>query len=423
MHDQSLVWNTDRDLQVTSLTARLRGLAGIGGASVLHVSELWGSDDPLNVATVAHHWALDGEHLSFEATVRGGTFRFELQPLHDMTGATIGVAGRAVETQHCSHLHSDALRHAERVSGMGTWHEDLRTGLVTISEGLAMLLGIDPRTQPFEIRMFDHEDERERVAREISEQGREEYVCDHRVRCAASRVRTVRERVRTLVDDRGIAMARIGTLLDISDLKEREAELSELALYDTLTRLPNRASLEERLADALERCERDNRSCALLFADLDDFKAINDAHGHDFGDRVLASVAQRLNRHVRATDMVARLGGDEFVIVIEDLYSDEAALDAARKLLCSFDEPLVVDDRTVRVSASIGVATYPGAGTTPRELLQLADREMYTVKRNGGSGVKLARRQKESTVATAENPSCRVLSSPDPLHFATLESA
>ena len=422
MLDQTLVWNTDRNLQVTSLTARLRDLANIGNATALHVSELWGSDDPYNPAMVAHHWALDGEHLSFEATVRNGRFRFELQPLHDISGATIGVAGRAVEFQQSTHLHSEALRHAERVTGMGTWHEDLRTGLITISEGLAMLLGVEHGAQPFNIRVFDHEADRERVAREISQQSRDEYVCDHRVCCPGSRLRTVRERVRTIVDERGIAIARIGTLLDISDLKDREAELSELALFDALTRLPNRASLEERLADALARCERDNRSCALLFADLDDFKAINDAYGHDFGDRVLASVAQRLNRHVRATDMVARLGGDEFVIVIEDLYSNEAALDAARKLLRSLDEPFFVEDRTIRISASIGVATYPGAGTTPRELLQLADREMYAVKRNGGSGVKLAP-QKERAFPTDENSSCQAHSSPDRHRYATLESA
>lgn len=423
MHDQALVWTTDRNLQVTSLTARLRGLAGIGIGSALHVSDLWGKDGPFNVATVAHHWALDGEHLAFEATVGSGTFRFELQPLEDLKGLTVGVAGRAVEIQQHSPLQSEALRHAERFAGMGTWHEDLRTGAVAISEGLAALLGIEQHAQAFDIRSFDHDEERGRIAQELAAQSGDEYVCDHRILAKDSRVRTVRERVRTLVDERGVALARIGTIIDISDLKDREAELSDLALHDALTGLPNRAAIEERLAQALQRAEQTERKCAVLFLDLDDFKALNDAHGHHFGDAVLASVAQRLTRNVRATDTVGRIGGDEFVVLVEDVYTDAAALDAARKLLRSFDEPLLVEDRPVYVNASVGVATYPNAGKNVRALLQAADREMYIVKRNGGSGAKIAAPQEETSVRIDEKPSCPVRYSRDHRHFATRESA
>ena len=424
MHDQALVWTTDTKLQVTSLTARLRDLANIGNgtSAPVYVSDLWGKDDPSNVATVAHRWALDGEQLAFEATVRSGSYRFELQPLQDVTGTTIGVAGRAVEIQHHSPAQTDAHRHAERHAGMGTWHHDLRTGAITISEGLALILGADARTGAFDIRAYDHEGDREVIARSLAAQSPDDYTCDHRIRCPKSRVRIVRERLRTICDDRGIAVSRIGSLIDISDLKEREAELSELALYDALTRLPNRASLEERLAQALARCERSDRRCAVLFIDLDDFKAINDSYGHDFGDRVLSSVAQRLNRHVRGSDVVARMGGDEFVVVVEELFSDDAALDAARKLLRSLDEPLFVDERPVRMSASIGVATYPGGGTTPSRMLQMADREMYAVKRNGGSGVKLAKPEKETPVHADEKASCQVRYLRAPRPFATLES-
>lgn len=423
MHDQALVWNTDSQLQVTSLTARLRELAGVGSGMPLHVSDLWGNADPLSVAVVAHHWALDGEELAFETEIRGSAFRFELQPLHDLAGATIGVAGRALELRASDGLHSDALRHAERFAGMGTWHCDLRTDLVTISDGLGSLLGIEPRPYAFNIRTFDHPDERERIARSIAEQESDAYVCDHRVMCAGGRVRTVRERVRTIFDDRGLAIAQLGTLIDISDFKEREAELSELALHDALTRLPNRTSFEERLNAALTRCDRVGRRCAVLFADLDDFKAVNDAYGHDFGDRVLSSVAERLNRHVRSSDTVARLGGDEFVILIDELFSDEAALDAARKILRSLDEPFTVGNRSISVSASIGIATYPRCGASASELLAVADREMYAVKRNGGSGVKLAALREESAVHTDEKEKCQVRFSPEPRHFATLESA
>ncbi len=390
MYDQALVWNTDLGLQVTSLTARLRDFAAVGSGMPLHVSDLWGNDDPPGVTIAAHHWALDGEHLVFEATIRGRALRFELEPLHDATGATLGVTGRAVELEQRGGMHNEVLAHAERFAGMGTWHEDLRTGLVTISDGLRTLLGIEPKPASFDIRGFDHPDETTTIARTIIEQDRDAYVCDHKILCPNGRVRAVRERMRTIVDRRGVAIAQIGTLIDISDFKEREAELADLALHDGLTRLPNRCSLEERLEQTLARCARNKRGCAVLFADLDDFKAINDAYGHDFGDRLLVGVAQRLNRHVRGSDTVARLGGDEFVILVDELLSDEAALDAAHKLLRSLDEPFTIDGRTISLSASIGIATYPRCGTSAAELLTAADREMYEVKRNGGSGVKLA---------------------------------
>ena len=106
------------------------------------------------------------------------------------------------------------------------------------------------------------------------------------------------------------------------------AELYELALHDALTRLPNRPALEERMRASLARCERNGRRCAVLFIDLDDFKAINDARGHACGDRVLVAVGDRLTKHLRASDTVARIGGDEFVVLIDDLFTDEAAVDA-----------------------------------------------------------------------------------------------
>ena len=422
MNDQALVWNTDINLQVTSLTARLRGLAGVGARGSLHVSDLWGQSDPFAVAVVAHHWALDGESLSFDAPIRNESYRFTIQPLHDLAGSVIGVTGYAVETAPAS-LDLRALRQIERSAGLGTWHEDLRTGAVTISDGLAALLGTARGDRRLDLRAFDHPDDRDRIARTIVESETDRgYTCDHRVLCADGRVRSVRERMRVVSDDRGIAVARIGTLVDISDLKEREAELSELALYDALTRLPNRAALEERLAGTLARCARNERRCAVLFIDLDDFKSINDSYGHAVGDRVLTCVADRLGRQVRASDTVARLGGDEFVVVIDDLFTDDAGLDAARKILRSLDEPFPVNEHAIGVSASIGIAIYPRSGSTPQELLSIADREMYCVKRNGGSGVKAASPGEESALQKTENGSCEAPSSAARRRYATLES-
>jgi diguanylate cyclase (GGDEF)-like protein len=146
--------------------------------------------------------------------------------------------------------------------------------------------------------------------------------------------------------------------------------------------------------------------CAVLFLDVDDFKRVNDTHGHAAGDELLAAIGTRLNHHVRAGDTVARMSGDEFVVVLDGLTSRDDAIAAARKILRSFEVPFhltgVVD---CRVGASIGVAIYPEVQASAKALIDIADREMYTVKRNGGRGIKVAAAQ-ECGSQEAEKPSC-----------------
>ena len=395
MHDQAMVWNTDAHLRVTSLTARLRDFAGLGPwIEPVHVSALWGDRDPFPV--LAHQWALDGETLAFEASVGGTQLYFELAPLFDATGTPCGVTGRAVDLVSASPLAAGALLAAEHAAGIGMWHEDLRIGTLTISPGLELMIGPDAARAHIR-KMLD------------SHAGEDAYSIDHRVECDRARVREMRERMRTVYDERGVAIARIGTLIDISDLKEREAHLSHLAMHDALTHLPNRAALDERLRAAFARSRRNDHLCAAFFIDLDNFKRINDERGHAFGDRTLMAVADRFVRHLRASDTVARLGGDEFVVVIDDLYTVEAARDAARKLLRIFDEPFFIGDEALRISASIGVATS-AEYDTPCGLIAAADTEMYAAKRNGGNGIKLA-------------SSCQVRSFPVQHPYATRESA
>lgn len=410
MRTQALIWNTDTSLRVTSLTARLRGFAEVGARKDrLHVSDLWDDQDPFPI--LAHQWALAGETLAFEARVRGMHLAFEVEPLLDPGGAIAGVTGRAVEIASPGSSLATAYPYAECAAGLGMWHEDLQTGAVTISQGLANLLGLPYETTQLQVRTFDHPADRDAIARALAAANNEHgYSCDHRILCQGGRVRAVRERVRTMFDANGVPIARVGSMLDITDLKEREAELSELALRDALTRLPNRAAFEERLHSSLARCERNGNRCAVFFLDLDDFKAINDALGHAYGDHVLIAVADRLARHLRASDSVARIGGDEFVVLIDDLFSDEAAADAARKILRCLDEPFRIGDAEISVSASIGVATYPGGCTSPATLLAAADHEMYVVKRNGGNGIKIA-------------SAWQAHSSPARTRYATAESA
>ena len=391
MHDQALIWNTNTNLEITSYTARLRELAGIGSVrGRIHVSDLWAEDLPYSIPVLAHRWALEGETVAFEAPAHGARYRFTLEPLFGPDGNIAGVSGCATLLGDGARLPESLYAHAERYAGVGVWHEDLRTGATTLSPGLIALLGLEPGCAHFDIRSFDHPEDRSQIERVLADpDANEGYTCDHRVCFGQSRVRAVRERVETLVDDRGIATGRIGTLVDITDLKEREAELADLALCDPLTRLANRALLLERLSTAVARTARYGTLSAVLFIDLDGFKQVNDTLGHRYGDLLLLQVAEHLQEHFRPTDTAARLGGDEFVVVVEDLYSEEAAVSAAQKLLHSLSRPFDLDGNEVSIGASIGVAVVPRCSQLPEELLAMADREMYEVKHSGGCGVKL----------------------------------
>jgi diguanylate cyclase (GGDEF)-like protein len=159
-------------------------------------------------------------------------------------------------------------------------------------------------------------------------------------------------------------------------------EAARAAFHDALTGLPNRAHFLDLLAERLQRCGREGGSCFVFFVDLDDFKPVNDAHGHQVGDRLLCSVAARLRAGVRGDDVVARLGGDEFTVLLEDL-SPQKAYEIAAALAERLSRPYVIDQLALRVTACIGVACYPGDGRTPASLLEAADAAMYRAKKSG----------------------------------------
>jgi diguanylate cyclase (GGDEF)-like protein len=155
--------------------------------------------------------------------------------------------------------------------------------------------------------------------------------------------------------------------------------LFQLANYDSLTGLPNRNLLQDRLHHAQQRAYRQEMTLAVLFIDLDKFKMINDTFGHEGGDAMLCMAAQRLRECMRESDTLARLGGDEFVAVLEDCKEEEPAR-VARKIEEAFTRPFRLQDSEVYVQASVGIATYPGNGTDIRQLLRYADDEMYARK-------------------------------------------
>ena len=165
--------------------------------------------------------------------------------------------------------------------------------------------------------------------------------------------------------------------------KRTEHDLTRLAHFDPLTGLANRASFNEQLAQILGRARRRRQLFALAFVDLDDFKPVNDRHGHAVGDQVLVEVGRRLQEVVREYDVVARLGGDEFAIVLDGLSSPAEANEIAQRMLNALAEPCRVANIDTGVTASIGIARYPDAGSTAGDLVKAADHAMYAAKRGG----------------------------------------
>jgi diguanylate cyclase (GGDEF)-like protein/PAS domain S-box-containing protein len=165
--------------------------------------------------------------------------------------------------------------------------------------------------------------------------------------------------------------------------------LERQALHDPLTRLPNRVLLLDRAHQALARMHRAGGVVALLFIDLDRFKAVNDNLGHDVGDKLLVGVAERLAALMRDSDTVARLGGDEFVIVVEDIENESEALALGERVLDALEQPFPVSSTEVAMLASVGVAATRHANTDPEALLREADVAMYRAKAAGGRRLKL----------------------------------
>jgi diguanylate cyclase (GGDEF)-like protein len=160
-------------------------------------------------------------------------------------------------------------------------------------------------------------------------------------------------------------------------------ELFYRAHHDPLTRLPNRALCDERLDEALARAKRHRSTLAVLCIDLDEFKQINDQHGHEAGDCLLRAVAERFTACLRATDTIARLGGDEFMVILEDVKNAEAVEKVGEVLLSAIAEPVAAGNVSLRATASIGAALYPSDGNSARELKVHADHAMYRAKELG----------------------------------------
>lgn len=194
-----------------------------------------------------------------------------------------------------------------------------------------------------------------------------------------------------LVRDRaGQPQYYVAQVVDLTERKEMEARLHEMAHYDTLTGLPNRRLFRDRLQRAVSRCRRSEKLSALMYLDIDHFKQINDRLGHDTGDAVLVAFAGRLKAAVRETDTVARLGGDEFTVIAEGLSDAQAAFGIADKILARLQDEVSLGQRRFHIATSIGICFFDGRESNIDVLLKQADSALYAAKRAGRNQYKAA---------------------------------
>lgn len=199
----------------------------------------------------------------------------------------------------------------------------------------------------------------------------------------------VRTKKLPLLDKNGQPICIIGISEDITERKEMEKTIKEMAYHDSITGLPNRHLFKDRFELALEYSKRNKKKMMLSMIDFDNFKQINDKFGHDIGDLVLKNYAGRVKRIVRKTDTFARFGGDEFIFIINGFNNIEDIKKFANKIIGAFEEPFFLCDQALYLKGSMGISIYPDDATDQNTLLKYADTAMYSVKKRGGNTFEL----------------------------------
>ncbi|HEX8989363.1 MAG TPA: diguanylate cyclase [Rhodocyclaceae bacterium] len=285
----------------------------------------------------------------------------------------------------------DRLALALEASALSIWDFDIKSGIVYLDGRWAEMVGALPGVSIIaagELLQSVHSEDRERVIRaavDAFKNAAADFQEEFRFRTNSGEWKWLRCSGKVAERDAdGRAVRAIGTNLDVTEHKAAEARIHQLAYYDSLTGLPNRTLLMDRLNQALSQARRFRRSLAVMFLDLDDFKRINDTLGHFAGDELLKLVARRLVACIRTGDTISRQGGDEFVIVLAEIARPEDAARVAAKVVAAMEPPFRVAGQDLTISVSIGIGVYPVDGADDmHELMKKADIAMYEAKKGG----------------------------------------
>ena len=346
---------------------------------------LTGLDDAQSIGQAYQHGATDFITKPVNATILCHHVRYML---------------RTNNVLHALIRSESRLELAQRIARIGNWDWNPKTNRLTMSNELCRLVGVRPQDFAGTFEAFlalVHADDRSMVTGALQKLVGQHTPCDidHRIVLPNGTDFVIHLQAEGVREEETDEITVIGTAQDITERKQAERAIHQLAYYDSLTGLANRVLFKDRLSNALSYAERHHQHLATLFIDLDRFKIINDTLGHTVGDLLLTHVAERLSESVRQSDSVsrhadnepmhalARLGGDEFTILLTALPQPEDAGRVARRILESLAHPFSIEGHEIFISASIGISIFPSDGSTVEALLKNADTAMYHAKEQG----------------------------------------
>ena len=341
---------------------------------------LTGLDDAQSIGQAYQHGATDFITKPVNATILCHHVRYML---------------RTNNVLHALIRSESRLELAQRIARIGNWDWNPKTNRFAMSNELCRLVGVRPQDFAGTFEAFlalVHADDRSMVTGALQKLVGQHTPCDidHRIVLPNGTDFVIHLQAEGVREEETDEITVIGTAQDITERKQAERAIHQLAYYDSLTGLANRVLFKDRLSNALSYASRHHQHLATLFIDLDRFKIINDTLGHAAGDQLLVMIAERLRGALRVGDVhggggnaVARFGGDEFVVLLADARTPEHALRVARQLLALFAEPYQLAGQAVHSSVSIGIAMGEPDGRSAEDLLRDADIAMYEAKRAG----------------------------------------
>lgn len=304
----------------------------------------------------------------------------------------IAVAIERKRNEDALKLSQERFELVTRATSDAVWDWNLYSDEIWWNEGVTKLFGYSSEemgTEKEAWRLRLHPDDRERVLRDLSnhiDSGKANWAAEYRFQRKDRTYAFVIDRGYVVYDENEMPVRMIGSLMDVTDRKLLEDQLTHQALHDPLTKIANRALFQDRVDHALAKLPRIKGQLAVLFLDLDNFKAINDSLGHAAGDKLLVAVAERLQDCLRTTDTAARLGGDEFAVLCESVTRVEEAVMIAERILSVFQQPFIIDGKETHVGTSIGIAASSEEASDSESLQRNADLAMYLAKNDGKGG-------------------------------------
>jgi diguanylate cyclase (GGDEF)-like protein/PAS domain S-box-containing protein len=310
-----------------------------------------------------------------------------------LIGTHTDITERKLTEEHLRSLNQELADKTRRLQDMqamghiGGWELDLVAGTVVWTEEMYRILETTPQDYqptPESTSRFIAPASFTRIMAAVKQAKPQDPALDMELELVTAKDRNLWvQMVLTLVWAQGQQVKRLAMVHDITERRNTANAIWQQAHFDSLTGLPNRRMLRDRLEQEIRQSRRDHRQLAILFIDLDHFKEINDTLGHDYGDQLLVEAARRLRGCVRETDTVARMGGDEFTVLLTELTSTSHLEGVLQKLLDALAGVFQLRDQQVFVSGSIGVTMYPGDGTDIENLYKNADQAMYAAKAAG----------------------------------------